>query len=123
MGEELIHHWSISVEEEDLREQFGRIPGRDVYQVLKGLFPSDGDDIFKGRDGVWMIKTKSETDYTNITQVTIQDKDYPVNHCPLTNHPHRTTITTKSTHSPPYMTNSPLYDVLHYTNHIFSESW
>ena len=78
MGEELIHHWSISVEEEDLREEFGRIPGRDVYQVLKGLFPSDGDDIFKGRDGVWMIKTKSETDYTNITQVTIQGKDYPV---------------------------------------------
>ena len=78
MGEEVLHHWSVRVEEEGLREEFGKIPGRDVYQVLKGLFPSDGDDIFKGRDGVWMIKTKSETDYTNITQVTIQGKNYPV---------------------------------------------
>ena len=25
--------------------------------------------------------------------------------------------------NPPYMTISPLYDVIHYTNHIFSESW
>merc|ERR1712105_377545 len=48
------------------------------------------------------------------------DTHYPVTHCPLTHHPHRPT---KPTHSPPYMTISPIYDVLHNTNHIFSESW
>ena len=41
-------------------------------------------------------------------------------HCPLTHHPHRTTIPTKKPHNPPSMTISPLFDVLHYTNHIFS---
>ena len=51
------------------------------------------------------------------------DTHYPATHCPLTHHPHRPTIPTKPTHKPPYMAISPLYDVIHYTNHIFSESW
>ena len=46
---------------------------------------------------------------------------YQMTHCPLTYHPNRPTIPTKTTHNPPYMTISPLYDVLHHTNHIFSE--
>ena len=50
------------------------------------------------------------------------DTHYPVTHCPLTHHPHRPTIPTKSTHSPPHMTIYQMYDVLDHTNHIFSES-
>ena len=37
--------------------------------------------------------------------------------------PTQTKHTHKPTHNPPFMTISPLYDVLHYTNHIFSEIW
>merc|ERR1712243_458113 len=51
------------------------------------------------------------------------DTHYPMTHCPLPHHLHRPTLHKKSTHNSHNMTIFPFYDVLHYTNHIFSESF
>ena len=48
----------------------------------------------------------------------------PTIHWPLTHHPHRPIRPTNPTQNPADLTISPLYDILQYSNHIFSEiSW
>ena len=69
---------------------------------------------------VWTVRQQCQTNH-RFSERSGHD------HWPLTNHPHRPIRPirpTKPNQKPPNLTISSLYDVLHYTNQIFSEnSW